>query len=450
MAKLKKLLIGALALCLTLSAAACGGTPSGSSVESTGGSTGGSSGSTGEKKEFVLQIYSGGYGSEMWNYVLKKFVKEHPEYNVVSHISNTVNDAFKNRWMEGNPPDFVFLDGNDIKKTTWLEEGLLYDMTDWLKTATVYGSDEKISDKINMDYAFRYTEEDGNEIIYGMPLVVSSYGMWYDETYFNEKKYTVPTNYDELVSWTQKNATKDVPSLIYPGVYSGYLVQGLILPALAEVGDEFYKKVETASDPEVYVSAEFKTVMNRFADYVKMTNAVASCASMDHILSQQEWLNHKAAFIPNGLWLRKEMAQRKEIPEGFEMRYTPSPLVKQQQIILSSAVTFGIAKQAKNREAALEFARYLYQDDVIKEFVKQSDSPSVAKNVNLDGVEISDVLKYTQSVLSNENYKIVMHTGSWGGVDTVFNDGVNSIIADEKTVDEVCEELRKVAAKQLS
>ena len=442
MKKFKKLLVGALALCMALSAAACTGgknpnTSSDDDVDTV-------------SDKFVLQIYSGGYGSEMWNYVIKKFEKAHPEYNVGPHISNTVNDTFKNNWMDGNPPDFVFLDGDTIDKETWLEEGLLYDMTNWLKTATVEGSDEKITDKINMEYAFHYTDEDGKDILYGMPLVISSYGMWYDNAYFTEKNYTVPTKYDELVDWTEKNATSRVPALIYPGAYSGYLVQGFILPALAEVGDDFYKKVETASDPDVYVSKEFKEVMNRFADYVKLNNAVASCASMDHILSQQEWLNHNAAFIPNGLWLRKEMEQRKEIPEGFQMRYTPSPLVKSQQVVVASAVTFGIAKQAKNRKAALEFVKFLYQDDVIQQFVKHSDSPSVAKNVNLDGIEISDVLKYTQSVTNNKDYKFVTHTGSWGGVDPAFNNGVNSIIAGTKTVDQVCKELQDAAKKQLN
>ena len=75
--------------------------------------------------------------------------------------------------------------------------------------------------------------------------------------------------------------------------------------------------------------------MNRFADIVKKANAVASCQSLDHIQSQQQWLNHKAAFIPNGLWLRKEMADLDSIPDGFEMRYAPSALNVEQQIIIA-------------------------------------------------------------------------------------------------------------------
>ena len=114
------------------------------------------------------------------------------------------------------------------------------------------------------------------------------------------------------------------------------------------MGDKFYDRVENALDAEVYTSAEFKAVMNRFADIVKKANAVASCQSLDHIQSQQQWLNHKAAFIPNGLWLRKEMADLDSIPDGFEMRYAPSALNVKQQIIVASSQACAIAKDAEN------------------------------------------------------------------------------------------------------
>lgn len=71
MSKLKKLLIGALALCMTVSATACGG----------------GNNSKGGTNDFVLQIYTGGYGAEMWNYVIREFEKDHPEYNVIDRKS---------------------------------------------------------------------------------------------------------------------------------------------------------------------------------------------------------------------------------------------------------------------------------------------------------------------------------------------------------------------------
>ncbi len=451
MSKLKKLLVGALTFCMALSVAACGGGSSDGDSNGNSTTSGSNSGSNGggKKTDFVLQIYTGGYGAEMWKYVVQMFEKDHPEYNVIPMYGNTINDSMKEEWRNDNPPDFVYLDGN-IEKESWLQNGMLYDFTEWLETATVAGEEDvKIKDRAMMDYAFKYTDKGGKTITYGMPLLLGSYGMWYDSAWFDQKGWTVPTNYNELSAWVDSNATKDAAALIYPGQYSGYLVQGMILPALAEVGDEFFNRVENALDAEVYTSDEFKTVMNRFADIVKKSNAVASCQSLDHIKSQMQWLNHKAAFIPNGLWLRKEMADLESIPDGFEMKYAPSALNVSQQVIIASSQTCAIAENAQNKEAALEFVRYLYRTDVAQKFAEFSESPS-ATNVELDESKVSEVLKYAQSIMNDPSYKHVLHVGSWGGVDSVFNQGVNSIVTGKKTVDQVCNELAEQAKKQLS
>lgn len=307
MRNIKKLLIGTLALCMTASMTACNGNGGGNKPNKDG------------TTDFTLQIYTGGYGADMWKYVVEMFEKDHPEYNVIPMYGNTVNATMQDEWRDGNPPDFVYLDGT-LEKETWLEEGMLYDFTEWLETATVAGEEDvKIKDRAMIDYAHKYTYDDGRTITFGMPLLLSSYGMWYDDALFTQKKWSVPSNYNELSAWVDSNATADTAALIYPGVYSGYLVQGMILPALAEVGDEFFDRVENARDADVYTSAEFKAVMNRFEKIVKKSNAVASCLSLDHTKSQMQWLNHKAAFIPNGLWLRKEMADLNAIPDGFEI-----------------------------------------------------------------------------------------------------------------------------------
>ena len=38
----------------------------------------------------------------------------------------------------------------------------------------------KIKDRMLTEYVHKYTNEEGKTITYGMPLALSSYGMWYD------------------------------------------------------------------------------------------------------------------------------------------------------------------------------------------------------------------------------------------------------------------------------
>lgn len=433
---MKKIKLVALALAAFSLASCAGGNGGGSGDEET------------EEKTFTLQIYVGGYGTAPWQKVLQKFESDHPEYEIIANMDNNVNTAFEDRWMNGNPPDFVFFDGG-TSTNTWLKEGLIYDLTDWLETAKVAGEDTLIKDKVDTAYFRKYTDSSNKTITYGAPLILNSYGMWYDDALFTEKGWSMPKNFAELKTFAG-NATDSIKTLIYPGVYSGYLVQGMLVPAFAEYGDTFFDRVMNCRDAEVYESNEFKEVLTRFNEFINLSgNTIADCLSMNHTESQMEWLGHKAAMIPNGLWLRSEMAKLDAIPEGFEMRYAPSPLVKSQQTIVTTSITCGIASQAKNKKAAKEFMTYLYTDEVLKEFVYASDSPSVAKLDFTNDPKVTEVNKYIQTVFNDSSYKHIGNDGSWGGVDTAINAAVNSLVKKTITVDQACASIKAAAVKEI-
>lgn len=401
-----------------------------------------------ETKALTLQIFAGGYGTAPWKKALQLFEEDHPDYDIVVNMDNNVNTQFADRWMQGNPPDFVFFDGT-IDRDTWLKEGLIYDLSTWLESAKVAGEDVFIKDKIDNAYFRKYKDRNGKTITYGAPLILTSYGLWYDETLFTDKKWTVPSNFEELKSFADK-ATAECKTMIYPGNYSGYLTQGFIVPAFAEYGNEFFDRVMNCRDADVYTSNEFKEVLTRFKEFVDLNdNTFADCLSLDHTESQQEWLKRKAALIPNGLWLRSEMDKLHAIPDNFHMRYAPSPLVKSQQTIVTTSVTCGIAKQAKNKKSAKDFLTYLYKDEVLKEFVYASDSPSVA-DLDLSGdPKVTDVNRYIQSVFNNPKYKHIGNDGSWGGVDTAINQAVNSIVAKTITIEEAINSIKAAAIKEI-
>ena len=411
--------------------------------------------------KFTLQIFTGGYGDAPWKYALKEFDKLYGDkYTVIANMDNNVNKTFADRWKNGNEPDFVFLDGSDIDKPNWLSEGLLEDLTPWLETAKVQGEDTLIKDKVDSSYWVKYTDSNSKKTTtYGAPLLLNAYGMWYDDALFSEKKWTMPKNYNELKTFAGK-ATNEIRNLIYPGVFSGYLTQGMLVPAFAEMGDEFFNRVMNCLDADVYESAEFKEVMNRFNEYISLNQyTVSECLSLNHTSSQMEWLGHKAALIPNGLWLRSEMSKadngNSAIPDGFNMRFSPSPLVKSKQSIVTSSITCAVASNAKNKKAAKEFLSILYRDDVQKQFVYASDSPSVVKLDLENDKNVTDVLKYTQEVFNNPNYAHKANNGSWGGVDKAINDAVNSLVkahlsGTTYTVDDACKAIKAAAVQEIN
>ncbi len=433
---MKKKTFVALALATGLAAlTGCGENP--------GGSGGGEDSESGE---FTLQIFAGGYGTAPWRFALDLFQAEHPEYQVNLNMDNNVNQMFADRWRDGNPPDFVFIDGT-LDYPTWLEEGLLEDLSSWKDSAVVPGENVSVKSKVDEAYWRTYTGSDGKTITFGAPLVLNAYGMWYDANLFEEKGWTMPANFNELQGFASL-ADSSMSTLIYPGVYSGYLTQGMLVPAFAELGDELFSRIMNCSDVDVYGTPEFKGVLTRFNEFINLNdNVVYDCLSLDHTTSQMNWLSHKAAMIPNGLWLRHEM--EKDIPEDFLMHFAPSPLNQKQQYLVTTSVTAGIASQAKNKKAAKEFMAYLYRDDVQKQFVYASDSPSPVKLDLANDPKVTEVNKYTQTVFNNPAYKHAANNGSWGGVDAAINNAVNSLVKKSISVDQAIEAIKSAAAAEI-
>lgn len=78
----KRILSVALALALGLSAAGC----------------------SKNDDAFELQIFAGGYGTEMWEYVLELFEEDHPDVKIVTYMDSNANNRLAERWRQGNPP----------------------------------------------------------------------------------------------------------------------------------------------------------------------------------------------------------------------------------------------------------------------------------------------------------------------------------------------------------
>lgn len=440
----KRVASGALALTMALSMTACG-SASGSSSSAPASSSGSASQAAAEGTsltgELELQIFSGGYGSEIWERAIAGFQEENPDLVITANIDPNVNEQMLTRWMQDDPPDFVFLDGT-IPKATWIEEGKLMDLTEFYETATVWGSDELIRDRIKDGLV-----QDTGDGIYELPILFSTYGMWYDENWFNENEWSVPTNYDELKTFAQSLKDDGIATLCYPGVYSGYLVWGLLMPAVASYGQDYFDRICTASDPEAFREEGFVTVLTKLKELADSGYFMEGTVALNHTQSQMQWLQHGAALIPNGLWLENEM--KADTPDDFAMRYYPSILqdADQPTTVVATSIGVGIAENAKNKENALAFLQYLYTDEVLEDFAVSTGSVS-ASNIDLSGADLSDTAAQVQQMMNDESVTMIVKNGNWGSVDSTVNDMVNKIILGEISVDDAVEEIYQAAVNK--
>lgn len=399
---------------------------------------------------FELQIFVGGYGSEAWEYAIAEFQKLHPDLEITAHMDPNVNAQMKTRWAKDNPPDFVFLEGTNIPTETWMRENKLRDLTSLYETGTVYGTDILIKDQLKNGLTFEFGDTGK---IFQLPILLSTYGVWYDEALMTQKGWNVPTNYTELQSFCTTAQGAGIDPMIYTGQYSGYAVWGFLMPAVAAAAVEsndldYFYDVCMASDSAVWSDARFKDSLQKFANLANAGYFDLAGLSMNHINSQVSWLNHEAVLIPNGLWLETEM--KDSTPEGFKMRYYPSVMqdADQPTCIIASASGMGIAEKAVNPAAAEAFIRFLYTDEISKVFAEKCAVPVTTKT-DMSTANLTETAKQVNEMINSDDVTLVAKAGtSWGSVDGTMNDVINKIVSKEYTVDQAIDALKKATDKK--
>ena len=450
--KFSKMLTLVLALMLVFSLAACGGETNTDQPQETDPADV-KYNALGEVEltgKFELQIFVGGYGSAAWEYAIAEFQKLHPNLDITAHMDPNVNAQMKTRWAKDNPPDFVFLEGTNIPTETWMRENKLRDLTSLYETGTVYGTDVSVKDQLKDGLTFTYA--DTNKI-FQLPILLSTYGVWYDEALMNQNGWTYPSNYTELQTFCQTAQAAGISPMIYTGQYSGYAVWGFLMPSVAaeavESNDlDYFYDVCMASNSDVWSDPRFKNSLQKFADLAEAGYFDLAGLSMNHINSQVSWLNHEAVLIPNGLWLESEM--KDSTPDGFKMRYCPSVMhdADQATCIIASASGMGIAENAKNPAAAEAFIRFLYTDEISRVFAEQCSVP-VATLTDMSTAQLTETAKQVNEMINSDKVTLVAKAGtSWGSVDGTINDCINKIVTKEYTVDQAIEALKKATDKK--
>lgn len=370
--------------------------------------------------------------SDAWTNVVTAF-EEVTGVKVTLIMGSQVNTQYSAAWLAGEAPaDIVWINGNGIADEEMEASGVFYDLSEVLEEGYVYGTTAKISDRLNMEVV---RERDGGK--YRAPLMTSVQGMWYDRRYVPE----APVNFEEYMAVSKELASQGIAGMTYPGIYSDYNMWALIMPAVAAYGEEFFMDV-AAGKPETFQDERFKAVLNRYVEYCEAGNMLKGSTSADHTTSQLNWLNNKAGFITNGLWLEAEMQDY--IPADFEMAFCASPLITTEQTptLVMHSNNVAVAEKTKNLENALAFIRFLYRDDVQLEFMSKYSYLSALTSIDYEDAELTDVARDTMDYISSGKVNVINCNVSWDGlVNNTFKVAINDLTTGDMTVDEVCDAL---------
>lgn len=387
-----------------------------------------------------MQVFTNESGahSEAWTNVVTAF-EEQTGVKVTLIMGSQVNTQYSAAWLAGeSPADIVWIAGNGIADEEMEKSGMFYDLTSLLEEGTIYGTDAKIADKVNQAVIEPY-----NGSIYRVPLMNSTQGMWYDARVIEK----APVNFDEYMQMAEDLEAQGIAGMTYPGMYSDYLMWALIMPAVAAYGEEFFIQV-ASGEPEAFLDARFQAVLTRYKQYCDAGHLLKGTVSADHTTSQLNWLNNKAGFLTNGLWLEAEMAEY--IPAGFQMRFCASPLIESNQkpTMVVHGNDLAVSAKTQNLENALAFIRFIYRDDVQLEFMSKYSYLSALKDLSYEDAQLTDVARSTLDYFTSDQVDVINCNVSWSSLlNNTFKQVVNDLASGNMTVEQACKLLHDDAKR---
>lgn len=349
--------------------------------------------------DFEIQYFVGGYGDVWWKAIIDEFQKKNPDLKIKQSAGSQIFEQMRPRWIQGNPPDVVYIGGAGANPRTMYLDGQLMDLTDWLKDAkNVEG--EKI-----LDLLISKPEEYTPGKYFTVPHSFDSWGTFYDKALFKKNGWEAPKDFPSFMALGDKiKAEGKMDVLIHTGVYP-YYINGSLLDATTvnmNGGDGSIIKKINALEKGIFKSEPVMKALDRIVQMRDKGFIAKSSVALNHTDSQAQWLNHKAAFIPTGLWVEGEMA--KDVPQGFEFGFLPS--IGQDKggkmVSIPQTATMGIAKKAKNPEAAKAFLQYIFTKDASKKWAEMSKAIMNVK-VDLGGTKAPTLIKEANKILVDPN-----------------------------------------------
>lgn len=338
-------------------------------------------------EETVLKVaaFEGGNGTQIWEDIAKAFEESHDGVKVELEMSPELDKDLTKAIQNGDVPDVVYYNlGQPSGFTeTMLKEEAIADISDVF--------DDELKDKM-LDGILDGTDAQpyGDGKIYLAPIFYTPTGFWYNATLVGEgKQYEIPTTWDEFFALGEQ-AKKDGHALFtFPT--TGYF-DATIYAMLAQAGGLDFYNDALKYDANTWTSDEGKKVLDTVAklvgkDYTQEDTVSNANADGGFKINQQNVIDGKALFMPNGNWVIDEMAA--STPEDYEwgMMGVPKWSEDESQSVYTFTEQMWVPADAPNMDLAKEFVKFMYSDEVVdiclnnkttdKESGKESDTPVV-------------------------------------------------------------------------
>ncbi len=314
------------------------------------------------------------YGSEVWQQVCDAFTAK-TGIKVTLTTSKTLEDEISAPMQNGEFPDVIHLaTGRPAGLTEqFIKDKNLHDLSGVLAT-TIPGETVTVAEKIEGGFLdTTLTNPYGDGKTYLAPMFYSPCGLFYNAELFREKRWTVPTTWDEMWMLAETALAEGIYLFTYPT--AGYYDAFMYALMYSIGGAEFFNAITTYQDG-AWDTKEARTLTKILDKLAKYTHpkTPAQANNQDFTKNQLMVMENEALFMPNGTWVTSEMLMAEQsFTHNFGWGMTALPAAYEGGAGYSYCwiEQAWIPEGAENKEDAEKFVAFLYSDEAAKIFASK-------------------------------------------------------------------------------
>ncbi len=392
-------------------------------------------------------IFKGGYSDEYAINVNDTMYKAlYPDAEITYAGIQALGPQLQPRFVAGEPPDVIDNSGaENLDTTTLVSEGQLADLADLLAAQSFDTEGMTFADTLVPG-----TQETGvfDGVQRYLNYVLSATGVWYSASFMESKGYTYPKTWTEMLELCEEIKTGGVAPWTHTGVHPQYMLGFMFNQMLWKHNPQAIIDIDNLVD-DAWRSEDVRFVLENLYQLAEKGYILSGSEGLTHTESQAEWLQGKAAFIPVGTWLEKEMEGT--IPEGFDMTFAPTPslegdIIPFEGIFAGGGEVFIVPEDGKNQAGGKEWLRLLFSKEGSRFFAENTKSATVVAG-SAEGLDLGTAFASFQAVIAAAGANTF--EARYGGWYPSFNNEakleMGALMANESSVDDFIENVQALA-----
>ncbi len=344
-------------------------------------------------------IFKGGFGDDYALHVNEMYTQRFPDAQITYAGIQRLGEQLQPRFVAGDPPDVIDNSGaGNLDNAALVAEGQLSDLADLLAAPSLDIEGMTVGETLVPG-----SQDPGvfDGVQYLLNLALSAFGVWYSSTYMEEQGYEYPQTWEDMLALCEEIKGSGVAPWVTTGVHPQYARQFVFDQMLWKHDPQAIINIENL-EADAWKAPAVAEVLEALYQLAERGYLLAGWEGLDHIQSQNEWLQGNAIFIPVGTWLENEM--KDSIPPDFNMVIAPTPSLPGDKIPFTGIFAGGgepfiVPSQGKNVTGGKEWLRLLFSKEGGRVFAESTRSLSTVAGSG-EGLDLGSAFASTQEVIA--------------------------------------------------